>query len=90
MEVCFVCSVRPRLVFKFLLKKCLYRVFEASLTNQRFLAPCMIVQFAVLILNGLFNYLFVFVLNWGYVGSVFGTALVVKTKSEMLFLLFKQ
>ncbi len=63
-------------------------MFEASLTNQRFLAPCMVVQFGTLLLNILFNYLFIYVVGWGFVGSVFGTALVRLIRLILIVIVF--
>ncbi len=61
----------PGVVFE-----CSYRVIEAALVNQRFLAPCVVVQFATLLLNAAFNALFVLGLRWGFAGSVIGTSLM--------------
>ncbi len=75
-ELLRLLSLGGKLAIPGVLFECLYRVFEAALTNQRFLMPCMIVQFGSLALNAALNGLFVARLGWGYAGSVIGTSLM--------------
>jgi MATE family multidrug resistance protein len=87
-ELLRLLSVGGKLAIPGTLFECLYRVFEAALTNQRFLTPLLIVQFGSLALNAVFNGLFVVVLGWGYAGSVIGTSLMRFVRFAALVVVF--